>query len=130
MAIEIKPKSKPNHIELASLFLNRLCQFRIFHTQSLSLSHHLAFSETYQLYDSIYDIFIETIQGKEEVILKGFKSYSLVDLSDPISLIKEDINKINNYRKSLTSDYDEIDNMLQETVASLEKTIYKLKFLK
>ncbi len=130
MAIEIKQKTKPNHIELASLFLNRLCQFRIFHTQSLSSSHHLAFSETYQLYDSTYDIFIETVQGKEEMILKGFKSYSLVDLSDPISLIKEDINKINNYRKSLTSDYDEIDNMLQELVASLEKTIYKLKFLK
>lgn len=130
MAIEIKQKTKPNHIELASLFLNRLCQFRIFHTQSLSLSQHLAFSETYQIYDSTYDTFTEVIQGKEEMILKGFKNYPLIDLSDPISFIKEDINKINSYRKLLTPEYDEIDNMLQETVASLEKTIYKLKFLK
>jgi len=130
MAIEIKPKTKPNHIDLASYFLHILAQGRIFHTQSLSLSQHLAFEEFYELADGFYDTFIEYVQGKEQMILKDFKSYSFRNLEEPITPIKEVINKINSYRSMLSSDYDEIDNKLQEFVGELDKIMYKLKFLK
>lgn len=130
MAIEIKPKSKPNHIELASYFLYMLAQGRVFHTQSLSLSQHLAFEEFYQLADNFYDTFIEFVQGKEQMILKDFKSYSFKNLEEHITPIKELINKINSYRSTLSNEYVEIDNKLQEFVGELDKIMYKLKFLK
>lgn len=130
MAIEIKPKTKPNHIDLASYFLYVLAQGRVFHTQSLTLSHHLAFEEFYQLADNFYDTFVECIQGKEQTVLKDFKSYPFKNLEEVVPPVKEVINKINNYRSTLSSDYDEIDNILQEFVGKLDKIMYKLKFLK
>ena len=130
MTIEIKPKSKPNHIELASYFLYVLAQGRVFHTQSPTLSLHEGFKDFYKLMDESFDIFVESVQGKEQMILKDFKSYPFKNLEETIPPVKEVINKINNYRSTLSSDYDEIDNTLQEFVGKLNKIMYKLKFLK
>ena len=129
MAIEIKPKSKPNHIELASLLLFARNQIHLLHLQTTSYAQHIALNEAYDSLIGFFDDFVETIQGKEGLILKGYKSFPYSE-QEPIAYITSVITGINSYRKLLTPEYDEIDNMLQETVASLEKTIYKLKFLK
>jgi len=130
MAIEIKPKvTSLNTIDFASMLLFARNQIHILHLQSLSYAQHVALNEAYDLILDSFDQFVETIQGKEGIILKGYKSYSYVD-TEPIAYIQTVINAINTYRKSLSTNYDEIDNMLQETVSGLEKIVYKLKFLK
>jgi len=130
MAIEIKPKvTSLNTIDFASMLLFARNQIHILHLQSLSYAQHVALNEAYDLILDSFDQFVETIQGKEGTILKGYKSYSYVD-TEPIAYIQTVINAINTYRKSLSTNYDEIDNMLQETVSGLEKIVYKLKFLK
>ena len=130
MAIEIKPKvTSLNTIDFASMLLFARNQIHILHLQSLSYAQHVALNEAYDLILDSFDQFVETIQGKEGIILKGYKSYSYV-YTEPIAYIQTVINAINTYRKSLSTNYDEIDNMLQETVSGLEKIVYKLKFLK
>ena len=129
MAIEIKPKTNSATIDLASLLLFARNQIHIFHLQTMSYAAHIALSESYSIVESSFDSFVETIQGKEGVILKGYKSYNYVD-TEPIAYIQSLIGSINTYRKALSPTYDEIDNMLQEAVSGLEKIVYKLKFLK
>lgn len=129
MAIEIKSKTNSSAVDFASMLLFARNQLHILHLQSLSYSQHVALSESYNLIMQIFDTFVETMQGKEGTIFKGYKSYSYVD-TEPIPYIQTLINAINTYRKGLAPTYDEIDNMLQESISGLEKIIYKLKFLK
>lgn len=129
MAIEIKPKTNTSTIDLASTLLFARNQLHIFHLQTTSYAAHIALNEAYDLILDSFDTFVETIQGKEGVILKGYKSYNYVD-TEPIAYIQSLIGSINTYRKALSPTYDEIDNMLQEAVSGLEKIVYKLKFLK
>lgn len=129
MAIEIKPKTNTSTIDLASTLLFARNQLHIFHLQTTSYAAHIALGESYDLIENSFDTFVETMQGKEGVIFKGYKSYNYVD-TEPITYIQSLIGSINTYRKALSPTYDEIDNMLQETVSGLEKIVYKLKFLK
>lgn len=129
MAIEIKSKTNSSAVDFASMLLFARNQLHILHLQSLSYSQHVALNEVYDLITQTFDSFVETMQGKEGTIFKGYKSYSYVD-TEPIAYIQTVINAINTYRKGLAPTYDEIDNMLQESISGLEKVIYKLKFLK
>lgn len=129
MAIEIKPKTNTSTIDLASILLFARNQLHIFHLQTTSYAAHIALQECYEMLLEIVDTYIEVIQGKEGIILKGYKSYNYVD-TEPIAYIQSLIGSINTYRKALSPTYDEIDNMLQEAVSGLEKIVYKLKFLK
>jgi hypothetical protein len=97
MAIEIKPKTNTSTIDLASMLLFARNQIHIFHLQSLSYAQHVALGEAYQLIESTFDSFIETVQGKEGVILKGYKSYNYVD-TEPMTYIQTVINSVNTYR--------------------------------
>lgn len=82
------------------------------------------------VYDDInekLDELCETIQGKTKSILKGYKSYPLLEDDNPIKFLEDLKMCLESYRKKLKSpDWDNVDNQVQVLVDLIETTIYKL----
>ena len=75
----------------------------------------------------IADELAETIQGKLNIRLKGYKSYPFEDDYDMTECINEHIKYITNYRTTLsTPSWNNIDNQLQVLQDKLEGTLYLL----
>lgn len=117
-------------VEIISKLLNAVTQLHIYHFQSKSYSQHVALG----VYDDIsekLDELCETIQGKTKSILKGYKTYPLLEDDNPIKFLEDLKMCLESYRKKLKSpDWDNIDNQVQVLVDVIETVIYKLNFLK
>lgn len=117
-------------VEIISKLLNSVTQLHIYHFQTRKYSDHMALG----VYDDIsgkLDELCETIQGKTKSILKGYKSYPLLEDDNPIKFLEDLKMCLESYRKKLKSpDWDNVDNQVQVLVEIIEKTIYKLTFLK
>lgn len=132
MDIKFRKKESPA-VEIGSLLLHSRTQMHIFHLQSKSYAGHIAIEGFYtDIVDSL-DEFIETVQGKTEALLMDYTSYPFTNFESPegvIKFLKELSTKLENYRLSLPKSWDNINNQVQVIQDSIERTIYKLKFLK
>lgn len=117
-------------VEIISKLLHAVSQIHIYHLNSKSYSQHMALG-VYDEITSKLDELAETIQGKTKSILKGYKAYPFVEDDSPIKFLEDLKICLESYRKKLKSpDWDNVDNQVQVLVEIIEKTIYKLTFLK
>ena len=128
--MEQKKKGTPSYIEMMSKLMHSNKQAQIFHRQTGSFAEHDALGGYYDAIEDLIDDLIETYQGKHG-ILKGYSNYDLVDYSSNSQVIK--------YFTELESDVEAIyptikdtyiQNQLDEVKQLINKTLYKLKFLK
>jgi hypothetical protein len=128
--MEQKRKGTPSYVEMMSKLMHSNKQAQVFHRQTNSFAEHEALGGYYDAIEDLIDDLIETYQGKHG-ILKGYDNYDLVDYSSNSQVIK--------YFTELESDVDAIyptikdtyiQNQLDEVKQLINKTLYKLKFLK
>ena len=128
--MEQKKKGTPSYIEMMSKLMHSNKQAQIFHRQTGSFAEHDALGGYYDAIEDLIDDLVETYQGKHG-LLKGYQNYDLVDYSSNSQVIK--------YFTELESDVEAIyptikdtyiQNQLDEVKQLINKTLYKLKFLK
>lgn len=92
-----------------------------------SFAEHSALDDLYNGLPGYIDSLAEQYQGRMSIIEK----YTFPDMSSSaksIDIVTEMRTFIDNHRKAMT-DYSEIQNIVDELIALLNKTIYKLRYL-
>lgn len=123
-------------IDLISCLFTATAQIHIFHLQVVGEGSYATHNALNKLYDDIPDYIdglVETIQGKKQAILKGYKLGVVEDFKSSSQVIEYNnklISELNTYRSQLPFEWDNIDNQIQTLIDLLESTNYKLKFLK
>ena len=115
---------------ISTLFASRT-QAHIFHLQTNSFAAHKALNEYYDDIIDIADGIAESVQGKYGIIT-GYSNIDLLEGNDCNEVIKY-FTALEMYveraRQTMPQD-SYIQNQVDEVVALIVSTIYKLKFLK
>ena len=115
---------------ISTLFASRT-QAHVFHLQTNSFAAHKALNEYYDEIVGIADGIAESVQGKYGIIT-GYSNIDLMEGNDCNEVIKY-FTALELYveraRQTMPQD-SYIQNQIDEVVALIVSTIYKLKFLK
>ena len=115
---------------ISTLFASRT-QAHVFHLQTNSFAAHKAWNEYYDGIIDLADGIAESIQGKYGIIT-GYSNIDLLEGNDCNEVIKY-FTALEMYveraRQTMPQD-SYIQNQVDEVVALIVSTIYKLKFLK
>jgi DNA-binding ferritin-like protein len=115
---------------ISTLFASRT-QAHVFHLQTNSFAAHKALNEYYDGIIDFADDIAESIQGKYGIIT-GYSNIDLLEGNDCNEVIKY-FTALEMYveraRQTMPQD-SYIQNQIDEVVALIVSTIYKLKFLK
>ena len=115
---------------ISTLFASRT-QAHVFHLQTNSFAAHKALNEYYDGIIDIADGIAESVQGKYGIIT-GYSNIDLLEGNDCNEVIKY-FTALEMYveraRQTMPQD-SYIQNQIDEVVALIVSTIYKLKFLK
>ena len=115
---------------ISTLFASRT-QAHVFHLQTNSFAAHKALNEYYDGIVDIADDIAESVQGKYGIIT-GYSNIDLLEGNDCNEVIKY-FTALEMYveraRQTMPQD-SYIQNQVDEVVALIVSTIYKLKFLK
>ena len=115
---------------ISTLFASRT-QAHVFHLQTNSFAAHKALNEYYDEIIGIADGIAESIQGKYGIIT-GYSNIDLMEGNDCNEVVKY-FTALEMYveraRQTMPQD-SYIQNQIDEVVALVVSTIYKLKFLK
>ena len=87
MDVTFTKKSGPNTVDITSTLLHSRTQIHIFHLQSTTYAEHIALGGYYTEIGTLIDGLVETIQGKERSLIKGYKSSTLIDYTGNSSAI-------------------------------------------
>jgi len=96
------------------------------HLQADSYADHMALGSFYEDIVDLADSFAEAYQGRHELI--DFPPAEFVRESNPITQLKSLRKYVEDNRRALCSD-SELQNIIDEIVAAIDKTLYKLRFL-
>lgn len=119
-----------DYTEMISLLLHSRTQVHTLHLQTESYPEHMALGGYYDEIVGLIDGLVETYQGKYE-ILKGYKSYDIVEYKSTESTIKylrELCSKVEKLRSCCKDSY--IQNQIDAVCELINSTLYKLRFLK
>jgi len=119
-----------DYVEMISLLLHSRTQTHTLHLQTESYPEHMALNGYYDGIGGIIDGLVESYQGKYG-ILKGYKSYDVVEYKSTESTIKylKDLcSKIEKLRDCCKDSY--IQNQIDTACELINSTLYKLRFLK
>ena len=115
---------------ISTLFASRT-QAHVFHLQTNSFAAHKALNEYYDGIIDLADGIAESVQGKYGIIT-GYSNIDLLEGNDCNEVIKY-FTALEMYveraRQTMPQD-SYIQNQIDEVVALIVSTIYKLKFLK
>ena len=112
--------------EFTSLLFEIEINSHIAHLQTDSYSEHKALNELYVDIVDLRDRFIESYQGKYNIIT-GYKVSSKEGI-EMKSYLKDCLKSIEEYRLSLEDGY--LQQICDDIIELLSSTLYKLKFLK
>lgn len=112
--------------EFTSLLFEIEINSHIAHLQTDSYSEHKALNELYVDIVDLRDRFIESYQGKYNIIT-GYKVSSKEGI-EMIPYLKSCLKSIEEYRLSLEDGY--LQQICDDIIELLSSTLYKLKFLK
>jgi hypothetical protein len=98
----------------------------LLHLQTRSYAEHKALQHYYEGIDGIVDDFVETYQGKYGLITDYPTTYEAP--AAPLEYMVGLSDYLKQARPSLPQD-SELQNILDEMAALLDRTIYKLRFL-
>jgi len=115
---------------LISQLLFSQTQVHIFHLQTKSYSEHKALQGYYEDIDDLVDTLVESYQGEFGIIenYKSFKVESYQDTDQVIAYFEMILNLVKEGRETIESTH--LQNILDEIITLVTKTMYKLKFLK
>lgn len=116
-----------SEIDYFNTLLHAVNQLHIDHFQANAYGKHIALEEAYTGLNNFLDELIEVRQGESETLVKGYKSLPFVDFQDSISYLEKVIRLSKEYREDKSTN---VQNLIDEIISLLEKTIYKLTFLK
>jgi len=119
-----------DYVEMISLLLHSRTQAHTLHLQTESYPEHKALNDYYDDIVGIIDGLVESYQGKYG-ILKGYKSYDIVEYKSTESTIKylKDLcGKVEKLRECCKETY--IQNQIDTACELINSTLYKLRFLK
>jgi len=122
--------TKGDYVEMISLLLHSRTQAHTLHLQTESYPEHKALNEYYDGIVDIIDGLVESYQGKYGII-KGYKSYALVEYKSTDTTIKylNDLcGKVEKLRDCCKDSY--IQNQIDTVCELINSTLYKLRFLK
>lgn len=112
--------------EFTSLLFDIEINSHIAHLQTDKFSEHEALNNLYQEIVELRDRFIESYQGKYEIIT-GYK-ITLKEGVEIIPYLKECVKSIEDYRLTLEDGY--LQQISDDIIELLLSTLYKLRFLK
>ncbi|HNQ20720.1 MAG TPA: DUF5856 family protein [Bacteroidales bacterium] len=122
------PSAKNKGGHFVTYMLQSAVQAHVLHLVTKSYAQHKALEDYYEAISDMIDGVAETIQGKFG-ILSDYACDCKIDQNlNPITYFTECLNYVNKERTSLPQD-SYLQNQIDEIVALLEGTIYKLKFL-
>jgi len=128
--INEQKESNSDYVEMVSLLLHSRTQAHTLHLQTESYPEHMALNGYYDGIGDIIDGLVESYQGKYG-ILKGYKSYDIVEYKSTESTIKylKDLcGKVEKLRDCCKDSY--IQNQIDMVCELINSTLYKLRFLK
>jgi len=112
---------------ISTLFASRT-QSHIFHLQTDSFAAHMALGTYYDEIVDLADGLVETFQGRYGII-KGYSSPAqFKEDNQPLTYFEALCQYVETIRKNLPQD-SYIQNEIDNVVALIESTKYKLKFL-
>jgi hypothetical protein len=114
-------------VVFASTMLHSITCAHILHLKTTSYAAHMALGEYYHEVEDLIDAWIEAYQGKYGVIEKYENTFEQHD--DALQYMSMMNDWLANTRKALPSD-TELQNIVDEIVALIDSTIYKLKRFK
>jgi len=119
-------------MEQVAAFIGTLMQSRnqahIYHLQTQSFAAHKALNEYYDGIIDLIDGFVESYQGRYG-ILRGYRMLGTIKEDDSAITYFEGLSKyVESVRSTLPQD-SYLQNQVDEIVALVESTKYKLKFL-
>jgi len=123
-------ESNNDYAEMISLLLHSRTQAHTLHLQTESYPEHMALNGYYDGIGDIVDGLVESYQGKYGII-KGYKSYDIVEYKSTESTIKylKDLcGKVEKLRSCCKDSY--IQNQIDTVCELINSTLYKLRFLK
>ena len=119
-------KVNKDFTEMVSLILHSRTQAHTLHLQTKSFAEHKALNDYYDGIGDLFDGLVESYQGKYGII-EGYKSYDIESYKSTegtVKLLNELCGKIEDLRDCCKDSY--IQNQIDELVALIEKTKYKL----
>lgn len=120
-------KSSGGHF--ITYMLQSAVQAHVLHLISRSYAEHKALGEYYEAIPDLMDGIAETMQGKMGILSDYGCDCKIKTDIVPLTYMTECLNYVNKERTKLLQD-SYLQNQIDEVVALLEGTIYKLKFLK
>lgn len=123
-----KPEAKTSLSiqDFIMMMLHSQTNAHILHLQSRSYSEHKALQGYYEGIDGIIDDYVEAYQGIYGIVDNYPTSYAAS--TKPLEYMISLSAYLSQARPSLPQD-SELMNILDETAALIDKTIYKLRFL-
>ena len=112
--------------EFASLLFDIEINSHIAHLQTDKYSDHIALNSLYEDIVGLRDRFIESYQGKYEIIT-GYK-ITLKEGVEIIPYLKECLKSVEDFRLTLEDGY--LQQISDDIIELLSSTLYKLRFLK
>ena len=116
----------------ASELMQARTQFHIWHLQATSYEIHVAIDMFYSSLSGIIDKFVETVQGKNKFIIKGYTTQPLTDFISKeqiLTELEEFKQDVLNYMATFDKSWSNVENQLQELLDTIEHCIYRLTFL-
>lgn len=101
----------------------------ILHLKTRSYATHKALNEFYDEIVPLADSFAEVYQGEYGLITSYPSKFSMAD--EPVPMLEELADWVQKHRHSICDEADtHLQNIIDEIVALIRSTLYKLRFLK
>jgi hypothetical protein len=113
--------------QFVQCLLHAVTNTHILHLKSRSYSEHMALGDFYDGLSDLADTYAEAYQGKYGIIEGYTDDFELADSAIPYLMEKNDYIKL--LRAGLPQD-SELQNIIDEIVALIDSTLYKLVNLK
>lgn len=126
----LEEDSKSDFVVLISILLHSRTQVHTFHLQTESFAEHKALEDYYDNIVGMIDTIVESYQGKYGII-KGYKNYPIVDYNNnesTITFFETLCEKVTKLRDCCDESW--LQNEIDNVCTLINKTLYKLKFLK
>lgn len=122
-------KKPTSIIGLVSKLFESRTQAHIYHLQTKSFAAHKALDEYYNDIIPLVDSLIESYQGSYG-ILTGYTSSTFQENDNPIGYLKSVLSYVQSNRSVIPTQDSHLQNIVDEIVALLTSTLYKLVNLK
>lgn len=122
---KLAEKKPTSIVGLVSKLFESRTQVHIYHLQTKSFAVHKALDEYYNEIIPLVDSLIESYQGSYG-ILTGYTSSPYLENDNPTTYLKSVLTYVQSNRSVISASDTQLQNIVDEIVALLTSTLYKL----